>query len=249
MENIMKMIIDGSHKVYGLYSTGRIRVREPLLFCGVAASLIWLGTDIIASLRYEGYNYPFDPISGLSAVDAPTRSFIPPFINLYLVLKAAFSLGVWNAAGKNRSLRVTAGLLLASVITDLVGSFFPWNPVEVLGTFVNMMHAILAGGITVLLIFMTIGLGATTDGKWFRRYSYATLLLMLILGALPLVGGVQITADQPPEWFGVTERVNAYGYMLWMMVLAIVLLRKQARIPRPEDTAKVVDAGSAANRV
>ena len=226
-----------------------LRARKALLVCGIFASLIWLGTDIIASLRYEGYNFPFDPISGLSAVDAPTRAFIPPFINLYLMLKAAFSPGVWNAAGKNRSLRVTAGLLLASAITDLAGSFFPWNPTETLGSFVNMMHAILAGGITVLLIFLTIGFGANANGKRFRRYSYATLLLMLILGALPLVGGVQITADQPPEWFGVTERVNAYGYMLWMMVLAIVLLRNQVRIPRTEDTAEVVDAESMAYRV
>ena len=245
----MKTQFAGSNEMIGPAGIRDSRVRKALLLCGILASLTWLGTDILASLRYEGYNYPFDPISGLSAVDAPTRSFIPPFINLYLVLKAAFSLGVWNAAGKNRSLRVTAGLLLTSVITDLAGSFFPWNPNETLGTFVNMMHAILAGGVTVLLIFLTIGFGANADGKRFRRYSYATLLLMLILGALPVVGGVQITANQPPEWFGVTERVNAYGYMLWMMVLAIVLLRNQVRIPRTEDTAEVVDARSTACRV
>lgn len=28
----------------------------------------------------------------------------------------------------------------------------------------------------------------------------------------------------PPQWFGLIERINAYGYMLWMAVLAIILL-------------------------
>jgi hypothetical protein len=245
----MRTRIAESNGEYGFVMLWHLWVRKFLLFCGIAASMIWVGTDIIASLCYEGYNFPFDPISGLSAVDAPTRSFIPPFFNAYLVFKTALSLGVWNAAGKNRSLRITAGLLLASVITDLAGSFFPWNPAESLLTFVNIMHGLLLGVTPVLFFFLTIGFGANADGKRFRRYSYATLVLMIILGALPLLGGVQITADQPPEWFGVTERVNAYGFMLWMMVLAIVLLHNQVRIPRPEDTVEVVVAGSATNRV
>jgi hypothetical protein len=226
-EKVMKTKFAGSNEMAGSAVNRHLRVRSFLLVCGILTSLIWLGTDIIAALRYEGYSYPFDPISGLSAIDSPTKSFVTSLSYVYIVLKAVFALGVWNSAGQKRSLRITAGLLFAWVLTDLVASFVPWHPAEALGTFVNIMHGLFAGGITVLLIFLTIGFGATANGTWFRFYSYGTLLLMIILGALPLVSGFQITMDQPPEGFGVGERINAYGYMLWMMVLAIVLLRSQ----------------------
>lgn len=225
----MRMAIAGFREVKG-YGMMRHRwMRRLLLLCGIAAPLTWMATDVSASLWYQGYSYPLDPISGLSATGAPTRSFVTALCSIYIVLKAAFSLGVRNS-GRTRALRITAALLLASALTDLVWSFFPWDPVQSLGTFGNMMHSLFAG-VAVLVIFLTIGFGATASGKWFRLCSYGTLLLMVILGALPLVGGFQLTTDQPPEWFGASERVNAYGYMLWMIVLASILLRSHVQEP------------------
>ncbi len=31
----------------------------------------------------------------------------------------------------------------------------------------------------------------------------------------------------PPQWFGLIERINVYGYALWVVVLAVVLLRAE----------------------
>lgn len=225
----MKTKIADPGKLYFL-TVPHLWVRKVLLLSGIASALIWIGTDLLASLSYEGYNFPFDPISGLSAVDAPTKAFVVSLMYVYIILKAAFSLGVWNSAGQNRSLRITAGLLFTFVLTDIASSIFPWNPAEPLGTFENVMHSLFAGGIAVLLIFLTIGFGAYAEGKWFRFYSYGTLLIMFVLGALPLVSDFKIAADQIPEWFGAGERINAYGYMLWMTMLAAVLLRSQQRI-------------------
>lgn len=207
---------------------GNTMIRRALLACGMAASLIWTGTDIFAALSYEGYNFPLDPISGLSAVDAPTGAFVIPLDSLYALLKIAFALGIWLSFGHRRPMRITAGLMFAFGLTDLVANLFPWNPDEPpLGTFVNLMHSILAGGLPVLLFFLTIGFGASANGRWFRVYSYGTLLALAVLGALPILGGFQLSTDQPPEWAGAAERVNAYGFMLWMMLLSIILLRSQ----------------------
>ena len=237
----METQITGSNDMVGSAVTRHLMVRKVLLVCGIVASLIWLGTDILAALHYEGYSYPLDPISGLSAIDAPTRPFVIPLLNIYLGLKIAFALGVWISAGQKRTLRITAGLLFAFGLTDLASYFFPWHPAEPVGMSVNVMHAVLAGGLTVLLILLTIGFGASADGKWFRFYSYGTLLVMIVVGALPLLGGFRIAADQPPEWFGAGERINAYGYMLWMMVLAIVLLGIRPRSLRLEDREELAD--------
>ena len=46
-------------------------------------------------------------------------------------------------------------------------------------------------------------------------------------GALAWLDAVRVAAKLPTPWLGVTERINIYGYMLWMAVLAITLLRVQ----------------------
>jgi hypothetical protein len=230
----MRMEIADFREMESYAMTRHLRVRRLLLLCGLATPLTWMATDVIASLRYQGYNYPLDPISGLSATGAPTRSFVFAFGGVYIVLKAAFALGVWDCAGRGRALRLTAGFLLASALADVATSFLPWDPAQPLLTFFNVLHG-LGAGIGVIAMFLTIGFGATAGGKRFRLYSYGTLLLMFVLGALPLLWGLQLTLDQPPWWFGASERFDGYGYMVWVIVLAVVLLRSPQRNPH-EDT-------------
>lgn len=225
----MKTTFAGSNQVVIPVVSRHRLVRRILLACGLLAALTWLGTDLVASLSYAGYRYPFDPISGLSAIGAPTRPYVNLLLGAYLGLKIVFASGIWITTGHKRALRFTAGLLFVSGLVDLAAFFFPWRPAEPVGTLPNIMHAILAGGLNVLLILLTIGFGAGANGKWFRRYSYGTLLVMLVIGALPILGGFSISADQPPEWFGASERINAYGFMLWLIVLASLLLRTRGR--------------------
>ena len=221
----MKTLVGGSYETVGSAVTRRTTAPRVLLACGIASSLIWLGTDLIASLLYEGYSYPFQPISGLTATGAPGRPFVVALDYVYSVLKIAFAVGIWMSAGQKRSLRITAVLLFAWGIIDLVASFFPLNPGEALGTFANIMHAILAGGAAVILMMLAMGFGASADGRWFRWYSYGTLLVMILAGLLmAFVNSTPVEANLPPAWFGLTERINTYGYMIWMLVLAIVLL-------------------------
>ncbi len=222
----MKTHIAGSNEMVGSTLARQLMVRKVLLVCGMLASLIWMGTDILAALRYKGYNYPFDPISGLSTLDSPTRSFLNSLVNLYAVLKIAFAVGVWMTAGRKRTLRIMAVLLFASGLIDLAAFFFPWNPSEDLRTLTNLMHAILAGGLTGLLFLLTIGFGASADGSWFRFYSYGTLLVIIVSGGImAFLNNPRIEGSLPPPWFGLTERINAYGFMLWMLALAVILLR------------------------
>jgi len=41
-----------------------------------------------------------------------------------------------------------------------------------------------------------------------------------------------MAANLPTPWLGVTERISIFGYMLWIAVLAIVLLRTQWNSPK-----------------
>jgi hypothetical protein len=46
----------------------------------------------------------------------------------------------------------------------------------------DTMHLVLTA-VTVLLMLLIIGFGANADGRWWRPYSYATIVLLIVGGA------------------------------------------------------------------
>lgn len=206
-------------------------VRKLLLICGIVAALLYIGSDILAAMRWEGYSYTAQSVSELRAVGAPTRGFLVPILTLYAVLELAFGVGVWGAAASNgspnRSLRVAGALLIGLALIDLVvAPFVQLNLAKSVESVTNTMHVILTA-VTVLMILLVIGFGAAADGKWFRFYSYATIALLILTAAMSFLDLPQIAAQLPTPWLGVRERISIYGYMIWMMVLALVLLRAE----------------------
>lgn len=206
-------------------------LRKPLLFCGILAALVYVGSDILAAMRWEGYSYVNQSVSELRATGSPTRSFLAPILSIYAVLEMAFGVGIWLSAGQKRRLRATGVFLVTLAILDLSAYFFPMRVREEIvesGRSVAETAHIVGTSVTVLLIFLVIGFGANADGKWFRIYSYATIAMLVVAGILAAMGAPQLEAGLPTPWMGLKERANIYGYMLWMAMLAVVLLRMPA---------------------
>ena len=203
--------------------------RKTSLICGVLASLLYAGTDLLAGMLWEGYSFTDQAVSELSAIGAPTRALVVPLYVAHDVLMIAFGFGVWGASRK-RSQRIIGGLLIGYAVVGLVGLLFPIHQRGAEVTFTDTMHSALAG-VTVLLILLAMGFGAAAYGNRFRIYSIGTLLTLLVLGAvLGFVSGSQVATQgvvAPPRWFGLIERIDVYGFMLWVAVLAIVLLRER----------------------
>ena len=185
--------------------------------------------DTVAALRYDGYRYLDQTISELSAVDAPTRSFWIPLGVVYSLLMVAFGLGVWTAGSDRGSLRVVSLLAAAVGVLGLVGwPFAPMHQREVLAaggdTWADTMHLVL-GGASSLLFLLSIAVGATAFGRRFRVYSIATLLVVLVAGALTGLDASHVAANAATPGLGVTERIAVFGSMLWYAMLAIGLMR------------------------
>jgi hypothetical protein len=206
-------------------------VRKVLLICGILAALLYVGSDLLAAMRWQGYSYIDQSVSELRAIGAPTRSFLMPILILYGVLEFPFAVGVWLSAGPKRSLRIAAGLLFALGLLDLSAYFFPMQVRENLSqtgaTLTDALHLV-GTAVTVLLLLLIIGFGANADGKPFRVYSYATIVVLIVAGAWAALAAPQVQANLPTPWVGVKERINIYGYMLWLAVLASVLWRNHA---------------------
>jgi hypothetical protein len=199
-------------------------VRKALLVCGILSSLLYVGTDLFAAMRYAGYSYTAQVISELAAIGAPTQSLVSPLFTAYDVLLFAFAAGVWASAGGRHALRVVAGLLAGVALVGSAWFFFPMHMRGTAITLTDTMHAVIAGVVS-LLILLAIGFGATAFGKRLRLYSIATILILLISGVLTGLDAPRIQANLPTPWVGVTERINLLGYLLWVAVLAIALLR------------------------
>ena len=79
-------------------------VRRVLLACGILSSLLYVVTDVLGGVRYEGYSFTSQAISELMAIGAPSESLVDPLFITYGVLAIAFGVGVFReAAGRNRS--------------------------------------------------------------------------------------------------------------------------------------------------
>jgi Protein of unknown function (DUF998) len=208
--------------------TGKVLLKKVLLICGILSSLLYIAMNIFVPMQWEGYSSSSQTISELSAIDAPTRSLWVPLGILYSLLTAGFGLGVWKSAIGNRPLRITGGLIFINAIISLF-----WPPMhqrEVLaaggGTMTDTLHIVFSA-VTVLLFMLSIGFGAAAFGKRFRLYSVATLVILITFGILTGLNSPGVQANLPTPMIGVWERINIGVYMLWVIVLAMILLRRE----------------------
>jgi hypothetical protein len=203
-----------------------------LLGCGIVSSVLYVATDVIASMWYPGY-HPFDQVySELVAEGAPTRPFLVGVAVPYHLLLAAFAVGIWAVAGGHRAARIAAAMMLVFAVIDTTTAlFFPMDMRGAPATPRGSLHGPLTG-VFNLFILLFIGFGAAVLGRWFRWYSIATIGAVVVFGIVTSVQIPQLAADQPTPWIGLTERISIYATMLWVAVLSIALGRAPRTIAR-----------------
>jgi hypothetical protein len=65
------------------------------------------------------------------------------------------------------------------------------------------------------------------------------MLIFIVFGIVSFLDAPQLAANLPTPWLGVWERVNIFGYLIWIVVLAITLLKTEKR----EDSIKSTTPG------
>ncbi len=193
-----------------------------LLACGVASSLVYVATDVLASSRWEGYDWTARMVSDLLAVSAPTRSFIVVPLLVYNLLIVGFGIGVW-LRGWNRPLRGAGATFVVYGIVSMLGLFvFPLNyAAQGAGATMHMAVTFLL----ILLMFLFIGFAAAGSGKAFRLYSVLTVAVILAGAILSGLQIPRIEAHLPTPGLGVFERLNIYSMLLWVALFAVMVLR------------------------
>jgi hypothetical protein len=142
----------------------------------------------------------------------------------------AFGLGVWTMAGRRRSLRLAGALFMAMSLLDLT-----WPPMHLRGTTTSLtdtLHIVWTAANGVLTIAAMIAT-AVAFGWRFRAYVIATIAALVIAGAWVSRFADRVPADLPTPWMGAVERINVYGYLAWVAVLGVALLRELHARERP----------------
>jgi len=188
--------------------------------------------NVFVPMLYDGFNSASQTVSELSAIDAPTRPLWVILGAFYTLLVTLFGWGVWLSAGNIRPLR-TAGVLL--IIYGLVGILWAFGPMhrrEVLaaggGTLSDTMHIVFTM-ITIPLMLLAMGFGAAAFGKQFRIYSIASILILVAFGVLTGLDSPGVQTNSPTPLLGVWERILIGVYLVWVVVLSIILLRRESK--------------------
>jgi Protein of unknown function (DUF998) len=225
---------EGLHPIQGQIRPSGRTARKSYLVCGILSSLLYVATLVLAPMLWEGYSSTSQTVSELFAIDVPSRPLVVPLMLTYDVLVMVFGFGILGSAGRKRALRVAGGLLVAYGAVGLAGPFAPIHLRAALaageGTLTDTMHGIITI-VLVLFMMLAIGFGAAAIGRRFRLYSIATILVLLLGGVLTGLDQPRLVANLPTPWMGVWERIDIGVFLLWVVVLAVALLRTQAERP------------------
>ncbi|MCX6903403.1 MAG: DUF998 domain-containing protein [Verrucomicrobia bacterium] len=118
---------------------------------------------------------------------------------------------------------------------------FPMNTRGNIGSATDTGHLVMSG-LTVLLMLLFVAFGSGASGKRFRAYSILTIFVMLGFGMYVGAQAPRVAAQLPTPWMGIMERISVFSPMIWVLVLAIVLLRASGK-----NTAKSAAGKNATN--
>lgn len=203
-------------------------IPEFLLWCGILSSLLYAALNVLVPLQWPAYDSASQTVSELSAIGAPTRTLWLWLCSPYTVLVIAFAWGVRRSAAHNRSLRISANLLLAYGVLGFIWPFAPMHLRTALAaggaTFSDTLHIAL-GAVTEVLFLLALGFAAAAFGKAFRWYCILTFVVLMIFGALTFLEAPLVGKNGPTPLIGIWERINIGVFLLWIGILAAKLLR------------------------
>jgi hypothetical protein len=203
--------------------------KKLLYYGGILGPTVFLLNDIIGGIITPNYSYIEHPISDLT--QAGSAYFLGSVL-LFIasIMALIFGIGIIiHYSSKINKLIFFGGvsLIIIALFNSLTGTIFPQDPRDgSVATFAGSMHLALVAFVVVLtfITLLLIGIGFYKQRQWkrFRNYTLISLVIMLILGGVltPYV----ITNNI--ELLGLVERIVAYVFQGWSVVLAYILIKK-----------------------
>lgn len=204
------------------------RLTRLFLGAGVLAPLIYGATVVLGAAGHPGYSHAEQAVSELLARGAPGQArLIAPFL-LYNVLLLVFAAGLAQARSGPR-FRIAAAALAAVGVLGLVITLLPMDaPGEALSA-TGLAHLVLAGILSLgtMASVLAAALGWRGEGATaMARLSIAALAVIAVSGF-----AAALSAARAAEGLGILQRLTIGAFQLWLLGMALVLLRRPANPP------------------
>ena len=209
-------------------------VRTVSLACGLAASVLYIATDILGGLTYGGYSFTSQAVSELGAIGSRSAGVVAPLYAIYSVLILLFGAAVVREARHDNPPLALSGVLLASygavaIVIAIIGAsgstIFNMHQRGTATISADAPHIILTAVFVILLLAM-IAAGAFAFGRKFRVYSFVTLAIVIVFAGLTIPFASRLAAGQPTPGLGIIERISVYASILWPGLLSLAILRR-----------------------
>ena len=192
---------------------------------GLAAPAVYGLTVILGGVLWPGYSHLRDPISLLESVGAPNAPLMHVLFGAYNVLLLLFGVGWRSGQLLSSRLAKLAAILLSMIgLLGLVMYFFPQDAVGTSVTPAGAVHIAIAGAMSLITMLAILfrGLAEWRDPGQRKAavYSFSSVLLVFVTGGLAAMSIAGHWA-----YGGLLERLTIGGFLLWVFVEALLLLR------------------------
>jgi hypothetical protein len=212
---------------------------DVLVACGVVYAVSYaIVNDAIAAPLYGGYSWLDQAVSELSAEGASTRPFLVAMAPVWSALLLAFGIGIWRSGVGRRWLRGLGAVIAVHGIWSLAWIWFPMSPRADLATggpgASDTGHLVLVT-MTGVFVVGELALAAVAFGNRFRVYAAASAVIMLVFGSLTSSWPAKLEAGEATPWMGLFERISIVTWLVFLVVVAVTLIRQRHRSPtQPE---------------
>src|SRR3954454_8364544 len=190
---------------------------------GLAAVAVYVAATVLGGLLHPGYSHIRDAISELTASHAAHRAPLAVLYVAYNLLLVGFAWGLLRAWPAARLLQRAFVLMVVGSAAGIAQvTVFPQDSTGSPATISGALHIALAGISALLCVVIALMYGIA-----FRRAGLARRAWVpaFVVAAFLLLIGPAAAASVRGPVMGLLERFTIGGYLTWVAVPCLVLLR------------------------
>jgi hypothetical membrane protein len=195
---------------------------------GILGPIVYILAVFIGSAIRNDYSQLVNTISELTLANAPNKLLMDIMFTVYNISIIIFGLGAYLDSMDNSKKYKTATIFLALIgLFGLTLYFFPQDPRGTAATMAGTLHIVIAGiisALTIISIFLVgLSLRKYSEMKLFSAYSLLSGILVFVSGGIAAVSVANNSA-----YGGLFERITIFTFMIWVIVLSIIILRRNS---------------------
>lgn len=191
---------------------------------GVISLISYTIAVIFSPLAYPGYDWKYQAVSDLSAVNSPSLILWNQLSSLYGICGIVSITLVCIYIQKNvQDKIIKLGIYLFSImnwISNVGYSMFPLSSSGNANTFQDIMHIYV---VTVLVVLLSIISLVLIMIAGFKNKKYVSLAIMATSALILMFIGTIGTNIAPREIFGIFERFSVFAVTIFNAILGICL--------------------------